>query len=323
MITEIAGFEKIDYAASLIASGEIVAFPTETVYGLGGNAFNEEAIKKIFLAKGRPQDNPLIVHVADIDTIKIIAREIPPLAFSLWEAFSPGPLTLVLKKNEIIPNIVTAGYDTVAIRIPQNDIALELIKRSKLPIAAPSANRSGRVSPTTAKHVFDDLSGLIPLILDGGKSNVGIESTVLDLTKETPIILRPGFINAEMISLVVGNVINHKGEVIRAESPGMKYSHYMPKCPCIAATSSKNADKLYEQHPSSVIIASDIFLLGCRSENIISLGSTPEEAMSIIFSALRAAEKTYSYIIVEDFEYKKDYYALYNRLSKATSGLKY
>lgn len=323
MITEIAGFEKIDYAASLIARGEIVAFPTETVYGLGANALNEEAIKKIFQAKGRPQDNPLIVHVADIDSIKKIAIDIPVVAFSLWEAFSPGPLTLVLKKNKIIPNIVTAGYDTVAIRIPKNSMALELIKRSKLPIAAPSANISGRVSPTTAKHVFDDLSGRIPMILDGGKCFVGIESTVLDLTKETPIILRPGFISAEMISHIVGSVVNQKGEVIKAESPGMKYSHYMPKCPCIAATSPERADELYNEHFLPIIIASDEFLSRCKAQNTISLGKTPEDAMNLIFSALRSAEGIYSYIIVEDFEHKKGYCALHNRLSKATSGLKY
>ena len=182
MITRIVNAkEGLDEAVSLIKSGELVVFPTETVYGLGANAYDAAAVKKIFEAKGRPQDNPLIVHISRVEEVRDIARDIPDVFFTLAAHFMPGALTVVLPRSERIPDIVTAGGDTVAVRMPKSPVARELISRS-FPLAAPSANRSKHVSPTSARHVFDDLDGRVPLILDGGECEVGIESTVLDLT---------------------------------------------------------------------------------------------------------------------------------------------
>lgn len=321
METLIGGYELLDYAAELIKGGELVAFPTETVYGLGANAFDVEAVNKIFIAKGRPQDNPLIVHIPEYKNSLEIAEGIPDEAYMLWMKYSPGPLTLVLKKKPVVPNIVTAGYDTVAIRIPNNKTALELLVRCALPVAAPSANLSGRVSSTEAKHVYDDLKGRIPLILDGGQCLVGIESTVLDLTKNIPVVLRPGYITAEELSHTIGNVINHKGEIINAESPGMKYSHYMPSCPCVAVSSSDSAISIYDSHKQAVIVGTDKFIECCGQRDNISLGSSPEECMRSFFKVLRNAEENYAYIILESFEGRKDYYALNNRLFKSAQGI--
>ena len=221
VVTKVGGSELIDEGAKILREGGLVAFPTETVYGLGADAFNAEAVKDIFIAKGRPQDNPLIVHFACVEDVKRAVKEIPEVAYKLWERFSPGPLTLVLPKSDELPLVTTAGIQTVGIRIPNHPIALELIKKSGTGIAAPSANTSGRVSPTLAEHVYEDMVGKIPLILDGGQTDVGIESTVLGLTKDVPIVLRPGAVTVEMLIEVLGKVINHKGEVIIAESPGM------------------------------------------------------------------------------------------------------
>ncbi|MBO8423702.1 MAG: threonylcarbamoyl-AMP synthase, partial [Firmicutes bacterium] len=209
--TLVGGAELLDEAAEYIRRGELVAFPTETVYGLGADAFNEEAVKCIFIAKGRPQDNPFIVHVASPEGAKAAVSHIPDEAYRLWEKFSPGPLTIVLPKSERMPLITTGGLQTVGIRIPNNRIALELIRRSGCAIAAPSANTSGRISPTRAIDVYEDMRGRIPLILDGGQTDVGIESTVIDLTREVPTVLRPGAITAGMLAEVLGEVVNHKG----------------------------------------------------------------------------------------------------------------
>ena len=192
MITRIVNAKDgLDEAVSLIKNGELVVFPTETVYGLGANAFDPVAVAKIFEAKGRPQDNPLIVHISRVEEVKDIARDVPEVFYTLAERFMPGALTVVLPKSDLIPGIVTADGDTVAVRMPDHPVARELISRS-FPLAAPSANRSKHVSPTTARHVYDDLCGRVPLILDGGECGVGIESTVLDLTSGSPVILRPG-----------------------------------------------------------------------------------------------------------------------------------
>jgi len=323
MDTIMGGSKSIEFGADLIKKGEIVAFPTETVYGLGASAYNEDAVKKIFIAKGRPQDNPLIVHISSpIDAIEI-AKEIPDEAYVLWEMFSPGPLTLVLNKKSIIPDIVTAGYQTVGIRIPNNEIALSLISKSGLPLAAPSANLSGRVSPTEAIHVYKDLNGRIPLIIDGGRCNIGIESTVLDLTKNTPTILRPGFISPEQIAERIGNVINHKGDIVRVESPGMKYSHYMPICPCVSALTTGSACELYDKNENAVILGTNSFIESCGNRAVVSLGDTPDDCMKNIFKALRDSEESFSYIIVESFKDKHGYFALNNRLSKAAKGITY
>ena len=222
-------------ACDLIRAGELVAFPTETVYGLGANALDEEAAKKIYAAKGRPTDNPLIAHIADFSDLKPLVAEIPEAAGKLMEAFWPGPMTLILPKADCIPDAVSAGLDTVGIRLPANADARRLIRAAGCPIAAPSANRSGRPSPTTALHVLEDMDGRIPLILDGGVCQVGVESSVIDATGEVPVILRPGGITPEMVERVLGHVRvdEHVMSPLRegdvARSPGMKYKHYAPK----------------------------------------------------------------------------------------------
>ena len=224
-------------AGELLKSGALVAFPTETVYGLGANALDAEASAKIYAAKGRPSDNPLIIHVADMESLELITEEIPQTAVKLAEKFWPGPLTMVLKKSKIVPYGTTGGLDTVAVRMPSHPIAVEMIRCGGGYIAAPSANTSGRPSPTLASHVADDMDGIIPMILDGGAVGIGIESTIVDLTDEIPTILRPGFITKEMLEEVVGEVQVDKGLAADAKvapkAPGMKYRHYAPKAELI------------------------------------------------------------------------------------------
>lgn len=318
--TVVGGVELLDEAAEYIRRGELVAFPTETVYGLGADAFNEEAVRSIFVAKGRPQDNPFIVHVASPKGAEVAVSHIPDEAYRLWEKFSPGPLTIVLPKSEKMPLITTGGLNTVGIRIPNNRIALELIRRSGCAVAAPSANTSGRISPTRAMDVYEDMRGKIPLIIDGGPSTVGIESTVIDLTREVPTVLRPGAITAEMLAEVLGEVVNHKGKVVVAAAPGMKYKHYAPVVPCIGARTPEAAEKIASRYPSAVIMGESSFVKDIEGVTTVNLGATPEECMRNVFSEMRDAEKVYSCIVVEDFSGKPDFYALNNRLSKSTGG---
>ena len=239
-----AALEKIDEAAGILASGGLVAFPTETVYGLGANAMDADAVAKIYEAKGRPSDNPLIVHIARASNIGELTPTLTPQIIRLIDNFWPGPLTIVLPKKPNIPDITTGGLDTVAIRMPDDPVALELIKKAGCPVAAPSANISGRPSPTKGEHVVTDLNGKIDAILIGNDCRVGIESTVLDLTGEVPTILRPGIITAENIEAAIGGkvemdpalFINRPRDVSDGEerdftpkAPGMKYTHYAPK----------------------------------------------------------------------------------------------
>jgi L-threonylcarbamoyladenylate synthase len=228
--------EKIRAAAQVIRGGGLVAFPTETVYGLGANALMDESVLKIFKAKNRPADNPLIVHVANEDDIHILAERVPAKAKELIEKFWPGPLTLLMPRSELVPDATTAGLATVAIRMPSHPVAYALISEADVPIAAPSANLAGRPSPTTAKHVLDDLSGRIDAVLDGGEVGFGVESTVLDLTTKPPTVLRPGPLTVEELEQVLGRVEIHPvakaeapTEVVVARAPGMKYRHYAPK----------------------------------------------------------------------------------------------
>ena len=230
-----AGPEAYDEAARLLRDGELVAFPTETVYGLGANAMDADAVRSIFAAKGRPADNPLIVHIHERGQLEPLC-EIPPRAEKLMEAFWPGPLTMLFPRKPAVPDVVTAGLPTVAIRMPSHPAAAALLKRCDLPIAAPSANRSGRPSPTTAAHVMEDMDGIIPLIVDGGSCEVGLESTVLDLCHGAPCILRPGGITREMLEGALGERVELAGSILRplqpgetALSPGMRYKHYAPK----------------------------------------------------------------------------------------------
>ncbi len=221
-------------AGRIIQDGGLVAFPTETVYGLGGNALDPDAAAKIYRAKGRPSDNPLIIHIARLSDLDPIVREIPERARMLAEAFWPGPLTMIFDKSTIVPSSVTGGLDTVAVRMPDHEIALSLILHSGGYIAAPSANTSGRPSPTTARHVLDDLDGKIDMIIDGGIVGIGVESSIIDLTEETPMVLRPGFISLEMLRSVIGDVkmdpgLHSEDPAFRPKAPGMKYRHYAPK----------------------------------------------------------------------------------------------
>lgn len=256
MITKLQKIDPLNYsdiefkeAVDLIIHGEIVAFPTETVYGLGGNALNSQSIEKIFIAKGRPQDNPLIVHISSFKMLEEIVLDIPSEAKKLIKQFWPGPLTILFKKNKCIPDNVTAGLPTVAVRMPSNPIAKRLIELANVPIAAPSANSSGKPSPTSADHVFQDLNGKIPLIIDGGNCQVGVESTVLSLEHEIPVILRPGGVTIESLKQYIPKVVFYNQLADRKKieekppTPGLKYRHYAPKAELYLFRGS--ADKIF------------------------------------------------------------------------------
>jgi len=244
----------IQQAADILRSGGIVAFPTETVYGLGADALNPEAVEKIFIAKGRPNDNPLIVHIANQKDIEPLVKEVPDVAIRLMEKFWPGPLTLVFPKSDLIPDVVSAGLKTVGIRMPAHPVALALLKAARIPVAAPSANLSGKPSPTSATHVLKDLSGKIDAILDGGKTTVGLESTVLDITGPIPTILRPGGVTYEQLTELLGHVemdpalkqLNLNDADFKPRAPGMKYKHYAPKAEVwmVVGTDEQVAKKL-------------------------------------------------------------------------------
>lgn len=226
--------EALQKAGQILKEGGLVAFPTETVYGLGANGLDEEASKKIYAAKGRPSDNPLIIHIARMEDLGKIVREIPKAAEKLAKAYWPGPLTMIFNKSECVPYGTTGGLDTVAVRMPSDALARELICQGGGYVAAPSANTSGRPSPTTAEHVYEDMNGKIPLIIDGGPVEIGLESTIVDLTTDMPTVLRPGFISVEMVQAVLGEAQMDRGLIaddsgIRPKAPGMKYRHYAPR----------------------------------------------------------------------------------------------
>ena len=293
--------------AKFLRKGKLVAFPTETVYGLGANALDVDAVKKIFIAKGRPADNPLIVHIADKNDLKKLVRKIPEKAKILIEKFWPGPLTIVFEKKEIVSNIVTARQKTVAVRMPKNKIALDLIKMARVPIAAPSANTSTRPSPTKAEHVFDDLNGKIDIIVDGGKTDVGLESTVIDLTSKIPTILRPGKITKEEIEKLIGKVFAKTKSGKNVKSPGMKYKHYSPKAKVILA-SKKEIKKISKKFKDKKI-------------GIIFCGNSLEEYAKNIFSEFREMDKMgIEVILAEKVEEKGIGVAIMNRLKKAAGG---
>lgn len=330
-----ADYKAIEEGASLIRNGELVAFPTETVYGLGANALDARAVDKIYEAKGRPGDNPLIVHIADFDDVKLLVKELAGTAEKLMEAFWPGPLTLILKKSSIVPDRTTGGLNTVAVRMPDNPIALALIRESKLPIAAPSANRSGRPSPTEARHVAEDLMGRIPMILDGGPCSVGVESTVLDITGEIPNILRPGGITPKMLERVLGRV-NIDAAVLkpiekgsRIKSPGMKYTHYAPKASVvivkgrlddiaskIGELASEEAEKgnrvgiLATEETADYYVKGQVICLGSRKK--------PETLAVNLFSALRKFDELgVDIVFAEWVEEKDEGLAVMNRMLRA------
>ncbi len=327
-------FSDLNEAAKALSEGELVAFPTETVYGLGANAYHEKAVRSIFDAKGRPADNPLIVHIAEIAMLNNLVSEIKPHVRKLMDTFWPGPLTLVLKKSSRVPMVTTAGLDTVAVRMPNHPVALELIRRSGVAIAAPSANRSGKPSPTLAQHVLEDLNGRIAWIIDGGPCEIGLESTVLDVTEETPVLLRPGGITLEMLEQVVGKVISDKSmnRMSRPKSPGLKYKHYAPKGEVIVVSgrASKVCQWVNEQlldnekkSIKSVILTASEHVQNYGNGAGKSYGSCkkPEEIAANIFRLFRECdEQGIEKIYVEAVPKEGIGYAIMNRIEKAAGG---
>lgn len=324
-----AALSAIDEAAGALQNGGLVAFPTETVYGLGANAFNEEAVKSIFTAKGRPQDNPLIVHISDRDMLKRVVKSVPKGAEKLMDKFWPGPLTIIFEKSDEIPLTVTAGLSTVAVRMPSHPVALSLIKKSGVPVAAPSANLSGSPSTTRAAHVIADLSGRVDYIIDGGACQVGLESTVLDMTGDMPQILRPGGIGKEALSAVLGEVAYEpalKDSRKAPKSPGMKYRHYAPKAELF----------LVEQGEEDALSKA---LLSCRragrktgvlysgnkeypADFARFCGETPEEYAKELFDALRQLDEKGVEVIFAELPRDSGGIvpALKNRMLKASGG---
>ncbi|MBN8201984.1 L-threonylcarbamoyladenylate synthase [Bacillus sp. NTK034] len=322
-------YSQFSQAADLLKNNEVVAFPTETVYGLGGNAENDEAVRKIFEAKGRPSDNPLIIHIADKAQLDAFVTEIPQNAQALMDQFWPGPLTLIFNHKEgVLSHYATADLSTVAVRMPDHPVALELLEKAGLPIAAPSANRSGRPSPTTADHVWEDLNGRIAGLVDGGPTGVGVESTVLDCTGEVPVILRPGGITREQLEEVVGKVSVDPAladESQAPKSPGMKYRHYAPDAPLYLVEGTREdiqhfvEDKKQEGLSVGVLTTSENlefyhadFIYACGQREKL------ETVASSLYEALRYFNTTDADIIFcEMFPGEGVGHAIMNRLMKA------
>ena len=316
---------SIRRAAALLRAGELVAFPTETVYGLGADALNGEAAARIFAAKGRPADNPLIAHIAGESGLAgLIAGEPCACARKLMRAFWPGPMTLIFPKSPRVPREVTAGLDTVAVRMPSHPVARTLISAAQTPIAAPSANRSGRPSPTTAAHVLEDMEGRIPLILDGGPCEVGLESTVVDVTGARPRILRPGGVTLEMLEGVVGDVDVDEGVLhqlqagSQARSPGMKYKHYAPKGEVTIVTGPRAAQEIARLYDAAdgraAILAFSQADYGAR--RVYRLKNAPGE----LFAALRQLDEDgMETIYAEDVPTTGVGLAVMNRLMRAAA----
>ena len=296
-------------ASRILRSGGLVAIPTETVYGLAGDALSAQASGKIYAAKGRPSDNPLIVHISKIDDLYVVAESVPKKAVDLANRFWPGPLTMILNKSNKVPTETTGGLDTVDIRMPNNKIALELIERSGVHFAAPSANTSGRPSPTSAEHVIEDLSGKIDMIIDGGKVGIGIESTIIDLTEDIPTILRPGYITKTMLEEVVGEVKidaaileENTDKNLVPKAPGMKYKHYAPKADMLIVLG--DSDKVVEKINS---LASEK-IQGGKKTGIIATEETAEKynkSCDVKTIGTRNSEETIAnglYKVLRDFD---------------------
>lgn len=328
--------ELLREAGRLLADGALVAFPTETVYGLGGDGLQESAAARIYAAKGRPSDNPLILHIAEIADMEKLAIDIPELAYRLAEKFWPGPLTMILKKGEIVPYTTTGGLDTVAIRMPSDEIAREIIRASGTYIAAPSANLSGRPSPTKAEHVIEDLSGRVEMIVDGGDSDIGLESSIIDLSGDVPMILRPGYITKEDFEQIVAEVeydsavlATKPQESVVAKAPGMKYRHYAPKgqitivegeaSAVVKKINALAAEQQAKGIRTAVLCAEETkaqYVCDC----VYSLGSlkSEKEISAHLFAALRSFDTEQMEVIYsESFENTKLARAIMNRLRKA------
>jgi L-threonylcarbamoyladenylate synthase len=323
--------DKIRRASEIINRGGLVAFPTETVYGLGGNGLDEDAAKKIYAAKGRPQDNPLILHIEDISRLSDIARDIHPKAQLLMDKFWPGPLTLVFRKTDLVPWSTTGGLETVAVRMPDHPVALGLIREAGVPIAAPSANLSGKPSPTCAEDVYEDMEGRIDMILDGGPCMVGVESTVLDMTEETPLILRPGGLTLEELEAVLGTVELDPGLAAhqRPRSPGQKYKHYAPNAPMTVIEGEEAlqvkriaelTEVLEEQGLNVGIMATAQTRNSYKRGQVVSVGdrTAPLTISSNLFSVLRKFDRMgVDAILAEGIDKQGLGLAVMNRIYKA------
>lgn len=338
MQTKILKVEKVPSpaiaeAAEIIKAGGLVAFPTETVYGLGGNGIDAKASAGIYAAKGRPSDNPLILHVADMAMLKTIAAEITESAKQIIAAFCPGPVTMILKRKEIVPSSITGGLDTVGIRMPDNDIARELIRLSGVPIAAPSANISGRPSPTTAESVARDLAGKIEYILDGGPCSLGVESTIVDCTGDVPTVLRPGAVTMEMLKEVLGEVQLDPALVgvdSVPKAPGMKYTHYAPKAPLtllegkkgkMAAAFSREIKSLEAAGKTvGIIVSHEVDAVLQHAPSVVYGKQGDLESIAAnLYEALRAFDdESVTVLLAEGTEENGIGLAIMNRLHKAS-----
>lgn len=325
----------IEEAGAILREGGLVAFPTETVYGLGANALDGTAVRKIFEAKGRPQDNPLIVHISDFDELEPLVAEVPAIARKLMDRFWPGPMTIIFKRSAVIPDETSAGLDSVGIRMPSNPIARALIKAAGVPVAAPSANISGRPSPTEVDSCIEDLSGKVDMIIGGEKCEVGVESSVIDVTEYPPCILRPGGITLEMFRTVDENIyidpsILKKPEAdFRPKAPGMKYRHYAPKAPVrivqgepekVIALINEMVQNYINEGKKVGIIATDETKDSYRGGVVVSLGSRRDmdSVTRNLFETLRSFDSEgVSLILSESFEETGKGIAVMNRLKKA------
>lgn len=326
--------QKLSHAGNIIKNGGLVAFPTETVYGLGGDALNPESARKIYAAKGRPSDNPLIVHIADMEALDAIVKKIPETARQLARVFWPGPLTMIMEKTDLVPAQTTGGLDTVAVRMPKHQAALDFIRASGGYVAAPSANLSGKPSPTTAKYVLQDMAGRIELILDADGAEIGLESTIVDLTGEVPVILRPGYITQEMLSRIVGetemDVALLDGDSPQApRAPGMKYRHYAPKGELALVEGKPEAVVQYineqarrhrEENKKTGVIGTAERIACYHADSVKNAGSRgePLAAARQLYTFLREFDdEEVAYIYSEAFEGTGIGQALMNRLLKA------
>ena len=317
--------------AKLLIEGETVIFPTETVYGLGANALDEDAVKKIYEAKGRPSDNPLIVHIYEKQEVYGLAKDVSDKAEKIMDKFWPGPITIILNKKNIVPYRTSGGLETVALRIPSHPIAREIIRQAGVPIAAPSANISGRPSPTKANHVYEEMNGRVSGIVLGGDSSYGLESTVLDMTGDIPMILRPGSITKEDLEYVIGEVtvdpsLAKKEDNKKAKAPGMKYTHYSPDAQVyiVSGNSEKvinEINRLVDENKSKKLKTGVMCLEKNKNKyngEVISLGMNLEEVGSNLFDALREMDKrSIDIVYSEEFPNSGIGYAIMNRLLKS------
>lgn len=324
--------EVLKEASEVIKKAGTVVFPTETVYGLGANALDEEAVNKIFIAKGRPQDNPLIVHVCSKDLTGYV-EYVPEVAQKLIDKFWPGPLTIILNKKSIIPDVTSAGLKSIGIRMPKNAIALKLIELSDVPIAAPSANISGRPSPTDVKRCIEDLSGRVDYIIGGKASEVGVESTIVDCTTYPPLVLRPGGITLEMLREIDEDInidkaiLSKPDENLKPKAPGMKYRHYAPKAAVqiISGDNKKVVEKINEMIDNYIVEGKKVGVLASNKNSSVYrtcevkvLGDTIEKVAQNLFEALRGLDDLgVDIILSESFEEKGLGIAVMNRLNKA------